>query len=129
MPCPFLFIFPFIIFIKSYFITKQHHHRLLLALDYSFRHSNSSLIEFQLHVAGNFLYFQGIFPGDDPGQDWWSFPRVDSSFLWFPMIWVISDHWSWSESSKWIDPDVLGFGKMYANQCETNKKQKLTEKK
>ena len=45
------------------------------------------------------------------------------------MIRVISDDWSWSESSKWIDPDVLGFGKMYANDCETNKKQKLTEKK
>ena len=45
------------------------------------------------------------------------------------MIRVISDDWSWSESSKWIDPDVLGFGKMYANECETNKKQKLTEKK
>ena len=45
------------------------------------------------------------------------------------MIRVISDHWSWSGLSKWIDPDVLGFGKMYANECETNKKQKLTEKK
>ena len=44
------------------------------------------------------------------------------------MMRVISDHWSWSGLSKWIDPDVLGFGKMYANECETNKKQKLTEK-
>ena len=70
MPFPFLFIFPFIIFIKSYVITKQHHRRLLPALDYSFGHSDSSLIRFQLHVAVNFLYFQGIFPGDDSDQDW-----------------------------------------------------------